>query len=135
MNTDLPLISVVVPIYNEEQELTNLLDSLMALNWPRDRLEILGVDNNSSDRSLSILHTYPITVLQELVPGPYAARNTAIRQAKGEFIALTDADCIVSPNWLLELWQAFDTPQVGAVGGSLVPRTIAKEQIGFSPMW
>jgi glycosyltransferase involved in cell wall biosynthesis len=126
MNTDLPLISVVVPIYNEEQELTNLLDSLMALNWSRDRLEILCVDNNSSDRSLSILQSYPrITVLQELIPGAYAARNAAICQAKGEFIAFTDADCIVSPNWLLELWQAFDTPQVGAVGGSIVPRTIS----------
>lgn len=124
MNTDLPMISVVIPVYNEEQEIANLLDSLMALNWQRDRLEILCVDNNSTDKSLSILRSYPVIVLQEPVPGPYAARNTAIRHAQGEFIAFTDADCIVSADWLLELWQAFDTDQVGAVGGSLVPRTV-----------
>ena len=129
MNTDLPLISVVVPVYNEEKEISILLDSLMALNWPADRLEILCVDNNSTDSSLEILRSYPITVLQEPIAGPYAARNTAIRQAKGEFIALTDADCVVSPDWLLELWRAFEPPegatQIGAVGGSLIPRTIS----------
>ena len=125
MNTELPMVSVVIPVYNEEKELSTLLDSLMALNWQRDRLEILCVDNNSTDSTLEILRSYPVTVLEEPIPGPYAARNTAIRHAKGEFIALTDADCVVSPNWLLELWQAFDQPNVGAVGGSLVPRTIS----------
>lgn len=125
MNTDLPLISVVIPIYNEEQEIAELLDSLLSLNWSRDRLEILCVDNNSTDQSLSILRSYPVTVLQEPIPGPYAARNAAIRQAKGEFIAFTDADCKVSRDWLLDLWQAFDAPQVGAVGGSIVPRTVS----------
>jgi glycosyltransferase involved in cell wall biosynthesis len=125
MNTELPMISVVIPVYNEEQEIATLLDSLMALDWARDRLEILCVDNNSTDRTLEILKSYPITVLEEPIPGPYAARNTAIQQAKGEFIALTDADCVVTPNWLKELWQAFDAPEVGAVGGSLVPRTIS----------
>ncbi len=124
MKTDLPMISVVVPVYNEEHEIAELLDSLLALSWPRDRLEILCVDNNSTDQSLSILRSYPVTVLQEATPGPYSARNTAIRHAQGEFIVFTDADCKVSPNWLLELWQAFDAPEIGAVGGSLMPRTI-----------
>lgn len=125
MNTDLPLISVVIPIYNEEQEIAELLDSLLSLNWSSDRLEILCVDNNSTDQSLSILRSYPVTVLQEPIPGPYAARNAAIRQARGEFIAFTDADCKVSRDWLLDLWQTFDAPQVGAVGGSIVPRTVS----------
>lgn len=125
MNTDLPLISVVIPIYNEEQEIAELLDSLLSLNWSSDRLEILCVDNNSTDQSLSILRSYPVTVLQEPIPGPYAARNAAIRQARGEFIAFTDADCKVSRDWLLDLWLAFDAPQVGAVGGSIVPRTVS----------
>jgi glycosyltransferase involved in cell wall biosynthesis len=126
MNTDLPIVSVVIPVYNEEKEIAELLDSLLALNWPSDRLEILCVDNNSADKSLEILRSYPaITVLQEATPGPYVARNTAIRHAKGEFIAFTDADCQVSPNWLLELWQAFDSAQVGVVGGTLTPRAIS----------
>lgn len=125
MNTELPMISVIIPVYNEEKEISALLDSLMKLNWSPDRLEIICVDNNSTDRSLEILRSYPVTVLEEPTPGPYAARNAAIRQAKGDFIALTDADCIVSPNWLMELWQAFDRPEIGVVGGTLVPRTIS----------
>lgn len=126
MNADLPTISVVVPVFNEEAEIAELLDSLLALNWPSERLEILCVDNNSTDRSLEILRSYSaVTVLQEPVPGPYMARNTAIRAARGEFIALTDADCQVTPNWLLELWQDFDDPQVGVVGGTLVPRAVS----------
>ncbi|MGA7953342.1 MAG: glycosyltransferase family 2 protein, partial [Gloeobacterales cyanobacterium] len=124
MSIPLPLISVVVPVYNEEKEISELLDSLMLLEWPRDRLEIICVDNNSTDRSLEILRSYPITVLQESKLGPYAARNLAIRKAKGEFIALTDADCKVSPSWILELWQGFDDAQVGAVAGAIVPRVI-----------
>ena len=125
MNTERPFISVVVPVFNEEDEISELLDSFVALDWPQDRLEILCVDNNSTDKSLEILKSYPVSVLQESIPGPYSARNTAIRAAQGEFIALTDADCQVSPTWLTELWEAFDDPQIGAVGGSLVPRTVS----------
>jgi glycosyltransferase involved in cell wall biosynthesis len=125
MNTEYPIISVVIPVYNEEAEITELLNSLLAISWPSDRLEILCVDNNSTDKSLEILRSYPITVLEEPTPGPYSARNTAIQQARGEFIAFTDADCQVSSSWLTELWQAFDDPKIGAVGGSLVPRTVS----------
>ncbi|AGY58641.1 glycosyltransferase [Gloeobacter kilaueensis] len=122
----LPFISIIVPVFNEEAELPHLLASLSALDWPAERLEILCVDNRSSDNSLALLlAAEAVTVLEEAKAGPYAARNRAIRQARGEFIAFTDADCQVSPGWLTELWQGFDDPRLGAVGGSLVPATVS----------
>jgi glycosyltransferase involved in cell wall biosynthesis len=124
MNNPYPLISVVVPVFNEEKEIRELLDSFLDLDWPSEKLEILCVDNGSSDNSLQILKEYPFTVLQEPNPGPYAARNQAILHASGDFIAFTDADCKVSANWLKELWAGFDDPTVGAVGGTIVPRTV-----------
>jgi glycosyltransferase involved in cell wall biosynthesis len=124
MAREMPFATVVVPIFNEEAELPALLESLMKLEWPRDRLEILCVDNGSTDRSRAILARYPVTVLAEPKPGPYSARNRAIRAAKGEILAFTDADCEVSPTWLVELWEALDEG-VGAVGGGLMPRTVS----------
>ncbi|WP_287129569.1 glycosyltransferase family 2 protein [Candidatus Cyanaurora vandensis] len=121
----LPFITVVVPAFNEEQEIPALLDSFLQLDWPEERLEILVVDNNSRDRTAQIVRTYPapIRLLRELTPGPYAARNCAIRAARGEFIAFTDADCVVSPHWLSDLWAGFTGPTVGGVAGAIVPQT------------
>lgn len=123
MYDHLPFVSIVVPVYNEQEELPILLDSLMVLDWPADRLEILCIDNGSMDRSLEIMKSYPaVTVLSEARPGAYAARNLGIRASKGEFVAFTDADCEVDPHWLIDLYPAFEDPTVGAVGGAIAPQ-------------
>lgn len=121
----LPFISIVVPVYNEQEEIGELLDSLMVLDWPKERYEIICCDNNSTDRSREIMNAYPISVLEEVKPGPYPARNHAIRQAKGDFIALTDADCIVSPQWLQDLYSGFTSNKVGAVAGNFAPKRLS----------
>lgn len=122
MNTELPMISVVVPVYNEQDEIGKLLDSLMELDWPLERYEVICCDNGSTDRSQEIMSSYPIIVLEEAKPGPYAARNRGIQQARGEFVALTDADCLVSPYWLRDLYKGFTSDDVGAVAGSFAPK-------------
>ncbi len=125
MDTNLPFISVVVPVYNEQEEIEELLDSLMVLDWPQEQYEIICCDNGSTDRSREIMSSYPILVLEESKPGPYPARNRAIKQAKGEFIALTDADCIVSQQWLRDLYSGFTSDAVGAVAGSFTPKRLS----------
>ena len=121
----LPFISVIVPVYNEQEEVGELLDSLMVLDWPKEQYEIICCDNNSTDRSREIMTSYPILVLEEAKPGPYPARNHAIRQAKGDFIALTDADCVVSSQWLQDLHSGFTLDKVGAVAGSFSPKRLS----------
>jgi|GEM_PF-599764 glycosyltransferase involved in cell wall biosynthesis len=123
-STQMPMVSVIVPVYNGEVLLPLLLQSLSRLNHPSDRLEILIVNNNSSDRTVEILAGSPFTILFEPTPGAGTARNTGIRQAKGEFLAFTDADCVVDSNWLKDLLAGFTDPTIGAVAGTLKPHAL-----------
>jgi glycosyltransferase involved in cell wall biosynthesis len=116
-----PLVTVVVPVYNEEIVLPTLLASLRELDYPPSRLEVLLVDNNSTDQTPQLLASSGFTVLFEPRPGCGTARNTGIRKAQGEFIACTDADCVVDPAWLQDLLAGFNTPEVGAVAGTIEP--------------
>jgi glycosyltransferase involved in cell wall biosynthesis len=116
-----PLVSVVIPIYNGEADLPDLLECLRSQTYPSNLVEYLLVDNGSSDRTLTILQAQPqIQALSETqIQSSYAARNTGIRAAKGSMIAFTDADCRPSPEWLTELVQPFVEPSVGLVAGEI----------------
>lgn len=111
------LISIVVPAYNAEVHIRACLDSLLALDYPKNRLEILVVDNGSTDQTLPIIKTYPVGWLIEEQRGSAAARNSAVRLARGEIIAFTDADCVVDVNWAKEIDITFQDPQVDAAMG------------------
>ncbi|WP_414518997.1 glycosyltransferase [Nostoc sp. PCC 9305] len=133
----LPMVSVVVPIYNGEADLPELINCLLSQTYPKDRVEYLLVDNNSSDRTLSILKTSaencPITIrpLSETqIQSSYAARNTGIRAATSEIIVFTDADCRPQPQWLDSLIQPFINPEVIIVAGEILalPGTTLLEQ-------
>ncbi|MDB9318829.1 glycosyltransferase [Nodularia spumigena] len=121
----LPMVSVVVPIYNGEADLPELIKCLLSQTYPQDRVEYLLVDNNSSDRTLSLLKASAencpvIHVLSEnQIQSSYAARNTGIRAAVGEIIAFTDADCHPQPQWLDSLIQPFRDPNVVIVAGEV----------------
>ena len=121
----LPMVSVVVPIYNGEADLPELIKCLLSQTYPQDRVEYLLVDNNSSDRTLSLLKASAencpvIHVLSENhIQSSYAARNTGIRAAVGEIIAFTDADCHPQPQWLDSLIQPFRDSNVVIVAGEV----------------
>lgn len=123
----LPKVSVVVPIYNGEADLPDLISCLLSQTYPNDRVEYLLVDNNSSDRTLAFLQTTadncPITIhplSENQIQSSYAARNAGIRAATGEIIAFTDADCRPQPQWLNTLIQPFVNPKVVIVAGEVV---------------
>ncbi|MBD2361559.1 glycosyltransferase [Anabaena minutissima FACHB-250] len=125
-NSFLPMVSVVVPIYNGEADLPDLINCLVSQTYPKDRVEYLLVDNNSSDRTLSYLQTTaancPITIhplSENQIQSSYAARNTGIRAAVGEILAFTDADCRPQPQWLGALIQPFVNQDVVIVAGEI----------------
>jgi glycosyltransferase involved in cell wall biosynthesis len=122
--TTWPLVSVVVPVYNGEAVLPTLLESLVNLDYPTDRLEVILVDNNSNDRTPELLAATSFKVIFEARPGCGTARNAGIRCAQGEFIACTDADCVVDPSWLKDLLSGFDAANVGVVAGTIQPYAI-----------
>ncbi|MBF2065654.1 MAG: glycosyltransferase [Calothrix sp. C42_A2020_038] len=123
----LPKVSVVVPIYNGEADLGELIACFLAQTYPSEKVEYLLVDNNSSDNTLQSLHTaaenYPIRIRalsEDKIQSSYAARNTGIRAATGEIIAFTDADCRPQPQWLESLVQPFANLGVVIVAGEIV---------------
>ncbi|MDZ8239803.1 MAG: glycosyltransferase [Nostoc sp. ChiQUE01a] len=123
----LPMVSVVIPIYNGEADLPDLLNCLLSQTYPKDRVEYLLVDNNSSDRTFISLKTAaencPITIRplsENQIQSSYAARNTGIRAARGEIIVFTDADCRPQPQWLNALIQPFVNLEVVIVAGEIL---------------
>lgn len=124
-----PFLSVIIPIYNGEADLPELIQCLWAQTYPSHRVEYLLVDNNSGDRTSSLLQDYAaqshektitLTPLQEShIQSSYAARNTGIQSAQGEILAFTDADCRPSPQWLVELIKPFADSVVGLVAGEI----------------
>lgn len=122
-----PMVSVVVPVYNGEADLPDLISCLLSQTYPKDRVEYLLVDNNSSDRTSTILQkaaeSYPITIYplsENKIQSSYAARNTGIRAAVGEIVAFTDADCRPQPQWLETLVRAFVNPEVVIAVGEIM---------------
>lgn len=120
-SADLPAVSVVVPVYNGQATLLPCLHSLLQLRYPADRMELIVVDNASTDATAAILEGVrdQLRVLREDKRGPAAARNRGIRAARGDCIALTDADCVVDPDWLAELVRPLADPEVGISGGRI----------------
>jgi len=119
--SDLPTISVVVPVRNMAGSLPELLDSLQALDYPSDRLEVLVVDNGSTDGGGRIARERGAEVLDlPSPPSSYAARNAGWRRARGEWIAFTDADCRVEPAWLRGFALHDGDARAGAVAGEVL---------------
>ena len=115
-----PLVSVIIPAFNSEATIKGLLDSLMALDYRRDRLEIILVDGGSTDRTREIAQEYPIKVIVEERRGINVARNFGVRNSNGEILAFTDSDCIVPVDWIRKIVEAFKDSRVGCLGGSVI---------------
>ncbi|MEK6276719.1 MAG: glycosyltransferase [Actinomycetota bacterium] len=117
----LPLVSVVVAAPDAEGELDRCLASLLDIDYPAGRYELLIVDNGSRDRTAEIVKRFPVRNLDEPRSRVSHARNAGIRASRGDVVAFTDPDCLVSKQWLLELASGFADPDVDAVAGAIVP--------------
>ncbi len=82
-----PNVSIIVPVKNGATTIRELLESLMQIEYDRDKLEIIVVGGNSTDNTRKIASEYPVKILMEERPGLNAARNTGIKHSKGEIIA------------------------------------------------
>lgn len=105
-------ISVVIPAYNEEKSLPNTLNSLKKLDRQPD--EILVVDGGSTDGTDKVVQKYDAKVLIVKHRGIGFARSQGLKAASSEVVAFTDADTIVSQDWLTKIEETLGEP--GAVG-------------------
>lgn len=121
---DIPLVAVVVPVFNGRKTIEACLDSLLTQDYPREMLEIVVVDNASTDGTAQVLERYQdrIRLLWEQTKGPSAARNKGVREASSEVIAFIDADCIADTAWLRNLVEPLRSQSVGISGGAILSR-------------
>ncbi len=113
-------ISIVVPFRNEEAHIEKCVQALLSLDYPRDRYEIIMVDNNSNDRSAEIVRRYPdVRLYMEQELGDFAARNRGIAVARGSIIAFTDADTSPSRDWLKQIERAMSDSEVRLILGGV----------------
>lgn len=119
-----PFFSIVIPTYNRPERLATCLQSLARLDYPRERFEVIAVDDGSEmpvecavEPVQSQLH---IMLLKQPNAGPAKARNTGAFRAKGEFLAFTDDDCTPAPDWLTTLAARFAEFPDSIIGGRTV---------------
>lgn len=118
---DLPMISITVPAYNEEGQIASTLDSLLALDYPRDRCQILVVSDASSDRTDEIVRSYAHRGVELCrMPsrmGKTGAEQVASKLLRGEIIVNTDASIRIAPDALKQLMRHFSDATVGLASG------------------
>jgi len=114
-----PFVSVIVPVYNGEKTIAECIESLLKQDYPKDRYEIIIVDNNSKDRTAEIIKKYPVKyILEDKIQSSYGARNKGVKATTGEILAFTDSDCITTSGWLKNGVMEFTKDkQLGCVGG------------------
>jgi len=100
-------ISVVIPTYNEEKGLEKFLRQFNKQTLPRNEIEMIVVDGNSTDRTRQIAEKYADVVFIQKSKGVGGARNDGVEIAKADIVATTDADVIVAPFWLEKIYNHF----------------------------
>ena len=122
-NTYEPMVAVVVPCWNEGKTLGVTVESLIALDYPAEKFEIIIVDDGSRDNTLAIAKRYEsapgstgprVTVLHKENGGKHSAMNLALEHTQAELIGCLDADSVVAPGALTAIVQVFQNPQVAA---------------------
>jgi len=96
--------SIIVPTYNRPIQLEACLDSIGRLSYPKDRLEVIVVDDGGHlplDKVIEVFRKkLNLVFISQKHSGPAIARNTGVARAKGDFLAFTDDDCRVDAEWL-----------------------------------
>lgn len=121
----LPLVSIIVPVKNEEKVVARLLEALTRLDYPFGKKEVIVVNDASTDRTGEICFKYclshpEIRVLEKATSTTKAgALNFGVQHALGEIIATFDGDSVPEPDALLKAVKYFADPSVGAVQGRI----------------
>ncbi|MFC6099813.1 glycosyltransferase [Olivibacter domesticus] len=95
--------SVIIPTYKDQIRLITCLEALINQNLPIDQFEVIVVNNDPEGEPTVDDNFYKqlqLTVITELKPGSYAARNLGIKHARGKVLAFTDSDCLPERDWL-----------------------------------
>lgn len=128
-----PEVSIVMPAYNEEESIVNTLASLCT-NKVNRTIEIIVVNNNSTDRTEELIRACGVTCIPETKQGITHARNTGLKHARGKYILNADADTIYPEDWIELMIKPLLEPSTVAITYgkfSLIPTQNAKRSVYF----
>lgn len=123
--SEIPLVTIQLPIYNEKYVIERLLENIVLLEYPKDKLEIQVLDDSSDDSTLltkKLVSDYALRgidikhITRQIRTGFKAgALKEGLETAKGEFVAIFDADFMPKSDWLLKTIPNFKNPNIGVV--------------------
>jgi cellulose synthase/poly-beta-1,6-N-acetylglucosamine synthase-like glycosyltransferase len=120
-----PMVSLVIAAYNEERVIREKLHNVLALDYPRDRLEILVASDGSADGTNAIVESFAsrgVVLLGFPRTGKTGIQNEAVRRARGDVVVFSDANAMYRPDAIRKLVRNFADPEIGCVCGQLVYR-------------
>jgi len=114
----LPIISFIIPSKNEEKNIIRCLESISNIDYPRDKIEIIVVDNGSTDKTISLAEKIADNVFVSKKSTIGGLRNIGAKHAKGEILAFIDADVTLLSKWAESAVLYFLKSEVAIVGAS-----------------
>jgi cellulose synthase/poly-beta-1,6-N-acetylglucosamine synthase-like glycosyltransferase len=127
---ELPTVSLIVPAYDEEEVIAAKVADALALDYPRERLQIVVASDGSTDATAERARAAGADLVLELPPGgKVAALNAGAERATGEILAFSDANSAWTPDALRNLVAPFADPKVGYVCGQVRFRTAAGDNL------
>ena len=117
-DNQLPTVSILMPAYNEEKIIGETLGKLMTIGYPKNKLEIIVIDDGSKDDTYKIAKKFEsenVRVSKKKNTGKASSLNYGLKHAKHEFVAVMDADTFLDKNALKQCMAYFDEDNVAAV--------------------
>jgi cellulose synthase/poly-beta-1,6-N-acetylglucosamine synthase-like glycosyltransferase len=112
--TRFPTVSVLIPAYNSEKTIAQCIESVLNLNYPK-KIQVLVVDDGSTDNTGKIAKKYPIKYLRVKHGGKSRAMNKGLKKIKSELVATLDSDSFVSSDALIKMIGYLEDPNTAAV--------------------
>jgi radical SAM protein with 4Fe4S-binding SPASM domain len=123
MDKKKPFVSIIIVNFNGKKYLDNCFSSLFNLNYPKNKLEIIMVDNGSNDNSIEFVNkNFPkVKIIKNDINNYCRANNLGIERSKGKYIALINHDIKADKNWLIELIKVIESnSNIGVVGSKIL---------------
>src|ERR1700675_173514 len=119
----LPSVTVLIPAYNEAQNIAATVQNKLKQDYPRDRLEIIVISDGSTDGTDDIVHEFSSQnvrlMRREQREGKAAGLNEGVRYSNGEILVFSDANSLFAPDAIRRMMENFADPEIGYVTGNL----------------
>jgi len=118
-----PNVSIIIPVYNEESVIGNTIDAILNSNYPKDKMELVVVDDKSRDNTLEVINKKSLEYGFKVVAhtenmGKRHAMASGVKQCKGDILVCLDSDTLVEPDSIKMLVQPFTDDEVYCVCGN-----------------